>query len=155
MIAVTAHCSQKPPLNCPPKPTFNNLPKRTFDFAKLPIPQESKKSSDADVPKDSVLATIGTACAIFQTGQQIYSWFPSETDKKNLEERNAELARQQEIDKARRAFYKCCKDNNGLNVDRLPTGLATACQGVAMDYASLGYRQDVEEAVEFFNKFRE
>lgn len=162
IITTTAYCSQESR-----KPPFNILQNRVRPGMSVRLPigpakPDTLTENKTNDSKSSVLEQIDAAYKIFQIGQQIYSWLPSQESqqtidrkKKELEEYSDAIAQQREIDTARRAFYQCCKNNQGLNVDRLPIGLPTTCQNVAMDFAALGYREDVEEAIAFFNKFRE
>lgn len=110
----------------------------------------------------SVFEAIQAIHSVLQMGKDVYSWLPGNTDQQEVkrqeqeqEQYNLALAQQREIDTARRSFYKCCQNNQMLSVERLANGLPQTCQDVALTYASLGYREDVEEAITFFNKFRE
>ena len=167
-ISCIAHSSQENPS----RNGFPNLPKRKpMDFPfpktansssnKAQNPNSSNQNNNSN-PEFSVFEKIQAIHSVFQMGKDVYSWLPGSTDQEEVkrkeqeqEQYNLALAQQREIDTARRSFYKCCQNNQMLSAERLANGLAQTCQAVAMAYASLGYREDVEEAITFFNKFRE
>ncbi|MFA5998736.1 MAG: hypothetical protein WC747_01810 [Candidatus Babeliales bacterium] len=65
------------------------------------------------------------------------------------------FTQKKEIDRARKAFFQCYSDNNGLNVDRMTNGLPRKCLNDAMAWVKLGYANEVNATIEFFNKLRE
>ena len=162
IITDTAYCSSNldiKDIKFPNHHTKNFLKQMNQYFTEQ---RQSGSSNKGKAPDMSFGEKLNAVSMVYTIGKDIYSLFPSKVDNqvvarqaKELEEYNIEFARQREIDQAKRTFYKCCKDNNGEDIDRLTNGLARSCQSVAMDYAALGYREDVEEALVFFNKFRE
>ncbi len=157
------HRPREHSFNVPPRKHFNAPPRPSFNPTSNKPQQADSPNQQSESNKEiSFMNKLNTSVMLWNMAKDIYSLFPStadqqtiEANKKALEEHNKVVAEQREINTVKKAFYKCCTDHHKASDDqRLDNGLPAICVPVAMNYAALGYPDDVEKAIDFFNKFR-